>query len=159
MRREMPIIIKQNNDAKPIAELNKTVQNIHCAAYPNAFKPYDFNAVLAYFFGVLKKDNWHSFLAFDGTKPIGYVVFYIKDYQENPFRYAYKSVHIDQICVESNYQGNGIGSLLMDEVAQFAKVNGIRQLELSYWAENNHAKSFYAKQGFQTMHYFVTKEL
>jgi diamine N-acetyltransferase len=155
----MRILIKQNRDPVQLAVLNETVQNIHFREYPEYFKPYDYNSVLGSMKESLAKDNWHSFLALDENTPVGYLLFYIRDYKENPFRKAYKAIHIDQICVRPDYQRKNIGTLLMDAVENFARELDIAHFELTFWEKNIHAAQFYKKHEFKRVKNFVVKEI
>jgi len=105
----------------------------------------------------LVKENWFAFIAHDNDIAIGYILFYIRKYQENPFRYAYTGIHIDQISVLESYQRKGIGSSLMAKAEEIRKTVGSNQLELTYWDKNTEAKGFYSKKGFNDNFHFVAR--
>jgi len=155
----MSIEIQETKNAAVIAELNRTVQNLHAHRYPEYFKPYDYQAVLRSITETLAQENWFAFVAKADGQPAGYVLFYIRDYQENPFRHPYRGLHIDQIAVKEEFQRRNIGSLLMDKVEEFAKNRGIAQLELTYWDKNTEAGNFYAKRGFSSGLHFVIRKM
>jgi len=155
----MAIAIRETKDAAIIAELNRTVQNLHVQKYPEYFKPYDYQAVLSSLAEILARENWFAYLAEAEGQPAGYVLFYIRNYAENPFRYAYCGMHIDQIAVKEEFQRRNIGSLLMDKVEAFAKSRGVSQLELTYWDKNVEAGNFYAKRGFGQGTRFVIRKM
>lgn len=152
------IVIQETKDVEIIARLNRPVQELHALRYPEYFKPYDYQSVLNSITESMAQDNWHALVACADGVPAGYVLFYIRDYAENPFRYAYRGVHIDQIAVLEEYQRQHVGSLLMDEVERFARSRNISRLELTYWDKNTEAGSFYAKRGFVNGLHFITKE-
>ena len=153
----MSIEIQESRDAAVIAGLNRTVQALHARKYPTHFKPYDYSAVLEAVAASLAQDNWFAFVATVDGQPAGYVLFYIRDYAENPFRYAYRGIHIDQIAVKEEFQRRKIGSLLMDNVEEFARNRDISRFELTYWDKNTEAGNFYARRGFVNGLHFVTK--
>lgn len=155
----MSIDIQETKDAAVIAELNRTVQNLHVRKYPEYFKPYDYQAVLDSMTEMLARENWFAFVARADEQPVGYVLFYIRDYKENPFHHAYCGLHIDQIAVKEEFQHRNIGSLLMDKAEEFAKNRGITQLELTYWDKNTEAGNFYAKRGFGPGLHFVIRKM
>jgi GNAT superfamily N-acetyltransferase len=155
----MEVKIELNNDPKILADLNKTVQDIHSGEYPKLFKRYEKNKILIFMQDVLAKDNWFSYVAVLANQYIGYALFFIKDYEENPFRKSYKAIHIDQICVMPDFQRKQIGSLLMKAIEDFAHSKDIYKLELTFWEKNIQAKQFYKKYGFQRMWYFVSKNI
>lgn len=154
----MTIDIQETRDAAIIAELNSAVQNLHARKYPEYFKPYDYQAVLRSMTEMLAKKNWFAFVATVAGQPAGYVLFYIRDYVENPFRYAYSGLHIDQLAIKEEFQRRNVGSLLMDKVEEFARSRSIAQLELTYWDKNTEAGNFYAKRGFINGMHFVTRK-
>jgi len=154
----MKISIEQTKDATILAKLNKTVQDLHAREYPQYFKPYQYDFVEKEFKENLAKENWFAFVAYDNAIAIGYILFYIREYKENPFRYSYTGIHIDQISVLESYQGKGIGSSLMAKAEEIGKSVGSVQLELTYWDRNIEAKNFYRKKGFiDNMHFIVRK--
>jgi len=155
----MDIRIELNKNPSILAELNKTVQDIHFNAYPYIFKPYDYESILVFMKETLAKDNWYSFVAFSDDKPVAYALFWIRNYKENPFRKSYRAIHIDQICVNTEFQNISIGSSLMKSIEDFAYKNKIHQLELNFWEDNIHAKNFYDKYGFKKMTHFISIDI
>jgi len=155
----MHIDIVASKDAEIIARLNHTAQRLHAQLYPNYFKPFDYTVVKKAIENSLSQENWFAYIACDATKPVGYVIFFIRTYEENPFRMAYKGIHIDQISIEEDYRHCGIGTLLMQKVEEIGKKEGAAQLELTYWDRNGAAKEFYTKQGFEEGMHFVIKKI
>jgi GNAT superfamily N-acetyltransferase len=153
----MSITIVELKDANIITILNETVQNLHYEKYPEYFKAYDYQAIRKAIEELLTQDNWYSYVAYDDNKPIGYILFYVKEYKENPFRYSYKGIHIDQLSVIKEYQNKGIGSLLMKKAEDKGKDNNVSQIELTYWEKNTEAKEFYEKKGFEEGIHFIIK--
>jgi len=153
----MSITIVELKDANIITILNETVQKLHYEKYPEYFKAYDYQAIRKAIEELLTQDNWYSYVAYDDNKPIGYILFYVKEYKENPFRYSYKGIHIDQLSVIKEYQNKGIGSLLMKKAEDKGKENNVSQIELTYWEKNTEAKEFYDKKGFEEGIHFIIK--
>jgi ribosomal protein S18 acetylase RimI-like enzyme len=57
------------------------------------------------------------------------------------------SVHIENLIVASGVRGRGIGTLLLDAVAEWARTNGLHQLVLEAQTKNVPAIRFYQKNG------------
>jgi ribosomal protein S18 acetylase RimI-like enzyme len=53
------------------------------------------------------------------------------------------------LSVRAEYQGIGLGSILMDEAIEFAREKGFLQLELGVYANNDKARSLYEKKDFK----------
>ena len=60
-----------------------------------------------------------------------------------------KSVELERIYVAKNFNGLGIGSLLMDECLKAAEKVGYHTIWLGVWEKNNSAARFYKKWGFK----------
>lgn len=58
------------------------------------------------------------------------------------------NAHITNVAVLSSYQGQGIGSFLINEMKQFAQQYQCEKLSLEVRISNKHAQSVYRKLGF-----------
>lgn len=67
------------------------------------------------------------------------------------------SLEIERVYVLSKYQGEGLGTLLMDKAISIAKERGKDYIWLGVWEKNEKALTFYKKHGFHTIdeHSFV----
>ena len=62
----------------------------------------------------------------------------------------FKSLFIDDLCVDQNVRGQHIGEKLIGYVKEEAKKIGCYEVTLNVWAGNSSAEKFYEKMGFQT---------
>jgi len=155
----MNLAIELSKDAKAIALLNEPVQELHYKRYPEYFKPYSFEETHQYFLKQLEADNWFCYVVSENEKPIGYGLFFIREYKENTFRKSYKAVHIDQICILEKYRNQGIGKALVKKMEDFGRTMNASEIELTYWEKNIEAKGFYKLMGFESHVDFVSKKL
>ena len=155
----MDLRIEPTKNADAIARLNHTIQEHHRLMYPLVFKPHSLEEVRSFLAKQLEDPTWHCRVACLDGREAGYVLFYVRDYPENPFRRAYKGVHIDQISVLPEAKRNGVGRALMAEVETFARKENASQLELTFWDRNEEAKTFYKQLGFSTCIRFEVKPL
>ena len=88
--------------------------------------------------------------AFDGDKLIGYAQFFQK---EN------KRVHLNQIAVREDYQGKGVGSILIQEVEQIVRECALTTMELFVNESNLIAKKFYQSHCFLTEKQLMVKKI
>ena len=58
-----------------------------------------------------------------------------------------KVLHIEDICVDENYQKKGIGKKLYNQIVQLAKEKKINNIELMVWGFNENAIKFYKNMG------------
>ncbi|MGO4294051.1 GNAT family N-acetyltransferase [Chitinophaga sp. RAB17] len=83
----------------------------------------------------------HQFLILmDNEQPIGFAAYSTTDTPD-----VYK---LHKIYLDFNYQGKGVGKLLLQEVEDQVKAHGANILELDV-NKYNKAKLFYEKQGFR----------
>jgi diamine N-acetyltransferase len=155
----MNIDIQLSKNAELIAMLNKPIQDLHVQLYPDYFKPFSFEETKGYLEKQLEDKNWFCYLVNVDGNNIGYALFFIRKYEENPFRKPYIGIHIDQISINPEYKNMGIGKYLMDKIEVFEKEQNAIQLELTHWELNVEAKGFYQHIGFNTNFSFVVKHL
>lgn len=151
--------IEGTKDYQLIAKLNKPIQDLHAKLEPELFKPHNFDEISEFFRGVVEKHNHYFFIAMLDEEPIGYIWLEIVERQENPFRMAYKSLHVVHISLNEFSKNKGYGTKLMSFVEDFAKRNSIGKIELDYWNNNEDAKNFYKKLGFKLSRELVYKEI
>ena len=58
-----------------------------------------------------------------------------------------RTLYIDDICVDENARGRGVGKHLYEHVCRFAKETGCYNITLNVWACNEGAMRFYEKCG------------
>jgi GNAT superfamily N-acetyltransferase len=66
----------------------------------------------------------------------------------NPIGYAHLDDRWIGLCILPEFQGNGLGSMLMDMILQFAHLSGISPLRLTVDKENERAFQMYKRRGF-----------
>lgn len=57
--------------------------------------------------------------------------------------------YLDTICVDKKYQGQGIGTQLLDALPELAKRDGYRVIGLNVDQGNPHARRLYERKGFK----------
>lgn len=60
---------------------------------------------------------------------------------------------IDDLIVDNNYRGNGIGNSLLKEAITYAKDNDCETVELTSYLSNTSSHRLYEKVGFSKKHY------
>jgi diamine N-acetyltransferase len=151
--------IEFTRDYNVIAQLNSTIQEHHITMYPDKFRKTNINEIIEFYKKQFEDPNWFCLLLSINEEPIGYVLFFIRYYKENPFRKAYIGVQIDQISINPEYKRKGYGIMLMNKVEIFAKEHNATQMELTFWEKNIEAKQFYEKLGFSPDMEFTVKKI
>lgn len=144
-------------DVETLSRLNVHVQRLHAKAYPNLFKMPEQNDFAVPFFESLFEDvNMRIYIAADPI-PAGYLVLRIVRREENPFMHPWKFAYIDQISVQPEYQGKGVGKLLMARAAQLAGEENLDFVVLDSWGFNTDAHGFFESVGYDFYNYRMWK--
>ena len=142
-----------------IATLNKHVHDVHVEQYPDHFKPYNYDEIMPFYKNIIDTESYIFLVIEDENEAVGYAWIELKDYLENPFKFARKFVYVHQISISTHVRSKGYGSMLMAEIEAIAKANSITAIELDYWVKNEGAKRFYEKQDYIAYREFVYKEI
>ena len=140
----------KENDIDRIIALLSQVLEIHAAIRPDIFISGTTKYTPAELSEKIKEDEKPIFVAVDEEdKVLGYA-FCI--YKEQPFStnmVPFKSLYIDDLCVDEASRGRHIGKLLFEYVKEQARENGCYELTLNVWEGNDPARSFYENIGFK----------
>lgn len=142
--------IRKANE-KDIPRLNKLlyqVHKVHSDIRPDLFR----KGAKKYTDEELSKilcDETTPIFVYDDGDVQGYAFTVIIDHKKDKSLMPYKSVYIDDLCVEKDYRGNGVGKKLYDYVLNFAKSIGAYNVTLNVWEGNENALNFYKKIGMR----------
>ncbi len=136
-------------DVDTLARLNQHVHRLHVEAVPHFFKLPNQQEAVIFFSELLGKDNCRAFIAYIEGTAVGYILITTGERPVNAFSFARRWLYIDQISVEPNWQGQGVGRELMNAALQYAREAGIDDIEVDTWAFNTPAQSFFQSMGFQ----------
>ena len=70
-------------------------------------------------------------------------------------RFAY----VEDLALAKAAEGKGLGRRLMDEAEDWARTLGFRRIGLSVWSQNDRARQFYERLGYQPETIHLLKEL
>ncbi len=82
------------------------------------------------------------------NETVGYFVIEERTYADNPFSKEVKSIYIQQLNVNSNVRGQGVGKLMMQHIREFALQKGVSRIELDVKHKNDAAKRFFKKMDY-----------
>lgn len=94
-------------------------------------------------------------IAYADDKATGYVALAVKDFGYRKSKY----IEIENIGVDSKYRSQGIGSLLMEAAAKWAKEKGATKLYVEAFWKNKKAIDFYKKGGFSEIGLQLDKKI
>lgn len=143
------IIIRnaEEKDINQIIVLLKEVLELHAKIRPDIFisgtTKYNYDDLK----NILNDDKRHSYVAADENDNIlGYALCVLKEQPFSNNMVQFKSMYIDDLCVDEKTRGQNIGTLLFEYVKKEAIKLGCYEITLNVW-EGNNAKAFYSKMG------------
>lgn len=147
----MSIRRAQIKDIPAIIKLLSEVLELHAAIRPDIFKPGTTKYTNDELVELIKDDQKPIYVAVnDEDEVLGYV---FTQLQEQPFStnmVQFKSIFIDDLCVDSAARSQGVGRALLDFVKEEGKRLGCYEITLNVWAGNDSAIRFYEKNGLKT---------
>ena len=81
---------------------------------------------------------------------MGYAFCQLKEQPFSTNMVPFKSLFIDDLCVDKQARGQHIGESLFEYVKQQAKALGCYEVTLNVWAGNTSAEHFYENMGMKT---------
>lgn len=145
------IIIRRaiNTDIPTLDKLLYQVNNIHNETRPDLFiankKKYNDEELLR----IISNNETPIFVAEENGEVLGYAFCIHKYMPKGGNMTNIKTLYIDDLCIDENARGKGIGKMLYNYVLDYAKQNGFYNISLNVWAENKSAIGFYEKIGLK----------
>ena len=145
----MQIRFAQKQDIPAMIRLLRQVGRVHYEGRKDIFRSdaqkYDENALE----GLLADENRPIFVAEEAGKVIGYAFCILQRTENDPVLRDRLTVYIDDLCVDENCRGLGIGKVLYEAVLAYAREKQAYNVTLNVWAENKNALHFYEKLGLK----------
>jgi diamine N-acetyltransferase len=135
-------------DTEVIAQLKRSIHALHCQLAPEYFSSASHDAVVAALKPALSEKGSCCFIAWEGGLPIGYCLVKTIEREPNAWTTGFRRLLIDQLSVEPDCRRRGAGRLLMEAAYEFAREQGIHEITLEYWMDNDTARNFYDALGF-----------
>ena len=141
----------EEKDILKIMELLGQVLQIHADIRPDVFIPGTTKYSEEELKAILKDEEKPIYVAVNEEDVcIGYAFCQI---QEQPFSnnmVPFKSLFIDDLCVDQQIRGKHIGENLFEYVKSEARKLNCYEVTLNVWAGNTSAEKFYEKMGMRT---------
>lgn len=149
----MQIRFAKMEDIPAMIRLLKQVGRVHYDGRPDIFREdaqkYDEKALKL----LLQDKNRPILVAEESSEVVGYAFCVLQNTENDPVLQSHLTVYIDDLCVDENCRGGGIGKALYQAVLDYAKRLGAYNVTLNVWAENKSALKFYEKMGLQPQKY------
>ena len=146
----MKIKKKKKEDRKQIIPLLEQVSRLHIKRRADIFKTKKYQDIDKYALELISNKEKITFVAEQENKILGIIVLKIKEVKNHINLKDSKTLWVDELCVNKENRGEGIGKQLINKAKEIAKELNCIRLELNCWEMNKEATAFYEKQGMQT---------
>lgn len=145
----MEIRFAEAKDVAGILALLRQVGQVHHQGRPDIFRrgaqKYGASQVLA----MLDSSKTPILVAVEDEKVLGYGFCQVKIYENDPVIADHTEVYIDDLCVDENCRGKGIGKKIYNEILRYAKMRKASVVTLNVWCCNENAMRFYESLGLK----------
>ena len=146
---KMNIRNAQIDDVNRVSELMLQVAKIHSSARRDIFKEKNIEEIKNEVNNRMNnKEN--ILIAEENNSIFGVIIYKIKEVREPKNLKDRTVLWIDELVVDENIRGKGIGKSLFLEVNKIAKESNCNAVELNCWNFNRQAIKFYEKCGMNT---------
>jgi GNAT superfamily N-acetyltransferase len=135
-------------DIEKILSLEEQVFESHLKARPDWVKKNPLN--YDYIKSIIESINGKIFIAEVENIVVGHCIISIREIKNHHMMHDMTNIEIDDMCIDEEYRGKGIGRKLFEEVRIYAKEKGAAKIELMVWEFNKNAKYFYEHMGMKT---------
>lgn len=97
---------------------------------------------------MIASPEWTFLVARDGSQPVGLLILLILP----SLYHGGNRASITELIVTSDAQNKGVGALLVEEAKRISRTMGCEELDVSVEVQNEKAKGFYEKLGFEKKH-------
>ena len=147
----MKIRKAETKDIPRILELLGQVLQIHAEIRPDIFIPGTTKYTLCELTELLRQEDKPVYVAVDEDDLcMGYAFCQLREQPFSTNMVSFKSLFIDDLCVDKLARGQHIGESLFEYVKQQAKKLGCYEVTLNVWKGNTSAEHFYEKMGMKT---------
>ena len=123
----------------------------HADLLPDRFQVAEPIMTLAWFEEILQNPEKVLLVAEEDGRLLGQILLNITKTPDDPIIKPRKFVYVDELGVAASHRGQGIGKKLMAAAEEWARAQGIAEIELNVWEENGRAITFYENLGYQTV--------
>ena len=147
----MQIRKAENKDIPRLTELLQQVLELHAKIRPDVFIPGTTKYTQEELEGIIRDDMSPIYVAVgDDDGVMGYAFCQIKEQPFSNNMVPFKSMFIDDLCVDESRRGQHIGEALFEYVKDRARELGCYEVTLNVWSGNEGAEHFYEKMGMKT---------
>ncbi len=135
-------------DRLGIERLLKEVNNLHQKLRPDIFIENAIKYNEEQFNALISNGATPIFVAVDEDgNVLGHLFCQVRDYADVAVYKDFKTLFIDDLCVDETTRGQGVGKALYEFAIGYAREKGCYDVTLNVWEGNKSARAFYEKMG------------
>lgn len=140
----------KNEDINKIIELLMQVLEIHANIRPDIFIPGTTKYTIEELEVMIRDDEKPIYAAVsEGNVVVGYAFCALMEQPFSNNMVPFKSMFIDDLCVDEHARGMRVGEQLFTYVKEEAKRLGCYEVTLNVWEGNDSARGFYERMGLK----------
>lgn len=151
----MEIRFAKPEDTLGILRLLEQIGRLHYALRGDMFQTQAQKFGASQVLARLENPNTPTFVAVEDSRVVGYSFCELKIFDKHPVIADHKELFLEDLCVDENARGLGIGKKLYDCVIQYAREQGCHNVTLHVWSNNTQAVHFYEKMGMKPQRYIM----
>ncbi len=136
-------------DVPAILTLLRQVGRVHHEGRPDLFRAtaqkYSASQILA----MLDSKDAPIFIAEEKGEALGYCFCAVKDFSLDSVMANYKTLYIDDLCIDEGCRGQKVGTALYEAACKYAQKRKCYNVTLNVWCCNESAMKFYEKMGLK----------
>lgn len=133
-------------DRADFLRLMKGLHDLHVEHRPDIYRPYDNSVMETYFSEMLNQADGFALVTEEDGRVCGLCNVSFRSVV-NPVAQPRRIAYLEDFCVDENFRGGGVGSLLFDAAKRRAIESGADSIELMVWGFNEEARGFYEHKG------------
>ena len=154
------VILPANASHIPgMIRLLRQVGAIHAEGRPDLFRSGAQKYNEAQLRAILQDSNSPIFIAEEDGQVLGYCFCQYQTVVENACVNGRRELYIDDLCVDENARGKGVGKALYGHVRTWAKAQGFDYITLHVWDFPGSAEEFYRHLGMKNRYFCMEDKL
>src|SRR5437588_2630910 len=147
-------------DYEAVCVLLAQVDRIHAEALPELFRSVEGPARSREWFAAILADEYSAlFVAEQQGTLLGLIRCLVRTISALPMVVHRRFVQIEDLVVSEPFRHQRVGQTLLERAHQWAREQGIAEVELGVWEFNASARTLYEHLGYQTTRRVMRKQL
>ena len=145
----MDIRSAREGDVPRLGELLLQVCRVHREGRPDIFREGGRKYSGGELCAILQEPGRTVLVAEEAGHVLGYAFCELQRHSGEDAMERFTTLYLDDLCVDENCRGRGVGEALYQTVVNIARAAGCHNVTLNVWARNESARRFYEKMGLQ----------